>query len=424
MVTNIGYTNYSDLDKSRVQKRDSQEAIFANGKNDSLENETKSSNPFGEAATLELSGDCVKAKSVVSVKAAAANRTLKVGSRGDDVKQLQTNLNSLGYSAGTPDGIFGNGTKSAVVAFQKTYGLSSDGIAGNQTQSAISTALYYKNHNILSKGQSSTAVANLQSDLISLGFLSGKADGAFGARTEEAVKAFQRKYNLTVDGLAGSGTRNKIAEVKKGSTPTPTPTPNPGNGTGTVRNVPINTNYKNNSVNQTNADHVYSALINAGFTKEAAAGVMGNLDVEHAFSTDWSGDQGSVGIAQWRGDRKTNLENYAKNLGKDATDIAVQTAFMIESDMKSRLGEDGLNKLKTMTDYIDAADYFCDKFESPSSYKDKASWENGKYGPNYAQHGGEYMIKWERYTWSDQLQKYELDLGNRRSAAYYWYNNK
>ena len=172
-----------------------------------------------------------------------------------------------------------------------------------------------------------------------------------------------------------------------------------------------------------NATYVYSELIKAGFSKQSAAAVMGNLDVEHAFSTSWEGDQGSVGIAQWRGSRKADLEAYAKQQNGDVTDIKIQTSFMINVDMEKRLGKEGLQKLKNMTDYIDATDYFCDKFESPSSYKIREEWLNGKYGPNYAQHGGTYQIKWERYEWSDQLQKYELDLKKRRSAAKYWYDN-
>ncbi|MEZ3517065.1 MAG: peptidoglycan-binding protein [Lachnospiraceae bacterium] len=389
-------------------------------------NSTENKDPFGEAATLELTHDYVKEKAASAdmVSASrAATRTLKVGSRGDDVKTLQANLNLLGYNAGTPDGIFGNGTKNAVISFQKTYGLSADGIAGTNTLDAISTTVNRKNKNILSKGQVSNDVKDLQNNLITLGYLSGTADGAFGKNTENAVIAFQKKYGLTPDGLVGNTTRNKIKEIVSNNNPgTQEPNPKPTDN-GTIRNVPIDTNYKNKNVNIDNATYVYNELIKAGFTKQSAAAVMGNLDVEHAFSTSWEGDQGSVGIAQWRGSRKTDLETYAKQQNGDVTDIKIQTSFMINVDMEKRLGKEGLKKLKNMTDYIDAADYFCDKFESPSSYKSRDEWLNGKYGPNYAEHGGTYQIKWERYEWSDQLQKYELDLKKRRSAARYWYNN-
>lgn len=62
---------------------------------------------------------------------------LKIGSRGSDVKQLQSTLNSLGYNAGTADGIYGSRTAAAVKAYQQAMGLTADGLAGQQTLSTI-----------------------------------------------------------------------------------------------------------------------------------------------------------------------------------------------------------------------------------------------------------------------------------------------
>ena len=58
---------------------------------------------------------------------------LASGARGDDVVRLQTRLDELGYRPGSIDGIFGSGTRKAVVAFQKRNGLQADGSAGPQT---------------------------------------------------------------------------------------------------------------------------------------------------------------------------------------------------------------------------------------------------------------------------------------------------
>ena len=66
---------------------------------------------------------------------------LKVGSRGDEVKILQTQLNQLGYDAGKADGIFGTRTDNAVRAFQKAAGVTVDGIVGDNTRKAIEAAL-------------------------------------------------------------------------------------------------------------------------------------------------------------------------------------------------------------------------------------------------------------------------------------------
>lgn len=59
------------------------------------------------------------------------------GSNGEEVKQIQTKLRDWGYYKGTVDGIYGSGTYEAVKAFQKSNGLTADGIAGSQTLAAL-----------------------------------------------------------------------------------------------------------------------------------------------------------------------------------------------------------------------------------------------------------------------------------------------
>ncbi len=59
--------------------------------------------------------------------------TLKKGASGNITKLLQEKLVTLGYSTNGVDGIFGSGTYSAVREFQKTRGLSIDGIVGQNT---------------------------------------------------------------------------------------------------------------------------------------------------------------------------------------------------------------------------------------------------------------------------------------------------
>ena len=66
---------------------------------------------------------------------------LRKGMSGDDVRDLQEKLNSLGYDCGEADGIFGTRTFRAVVLFQEDHRLDTDGIAGRQTKTAIEAAL-------------------------------------------------------------------------------------------------------------------------------------------------------------------------------------------------------------------------------------------------------------------------------------------
>jgi GH24 family phage-related lysozyme (muramidase) len=68
---------------------------------------------------------------------AMADGILQRGERGPSVVNLQKRLADLGYKPGTPDGIFGYGTQSAVLAFQRASKLSADGIAGTKTLAAL-----------------------------------------------------------------------------------------------------------------------------------------------------------------------------------------------------------------------------------------------------------------------------------------------
>ena len=62
--------------------------------------------------------------------------TLKIGSRGDEVLNLQNMLNQQGYNL-TADGIFGTATQAAVKQYQQARGLAVDGIVGTNTWGAL-----------------------------------------------------------------------------------------------------------------------------------------------------------------------------------------------------------------------------------------------------------------------------------------------
>lgn len=61
----------------------------------------------------------------------------KIGSRGTEVRNIQTRLKRWGYYTGSVDGIYGTATKNAVIKFQKKNGLIPDGIAGPATLKKI-----------------------------------------------------------------------------------------------------------------------------------------------------------------------------------------------------------------------------------------------------------------------------------------------
>ena len=145
--------------------------------------------------------------------------SLRMGDSGSAVKDLQTKLKKLGYYDGTVDSTFGSGTYAAVKAFQKKYNLTADGVAGSETlkklDSAYKNADSDKDDDSLRKGATGSAVKDLQTKLKKLGFYNAYVDGSYGDTTVAAVKAFQKKYNLTADGVAGSETLKKLDSAYK-----------------------------------------------------------------------------------------------------------------------------------------------------------------------------------------------------------------
>ena len=61
----------------------------------------------------------------------------KNGSRGEEVRKIQTKLKNWGYYSGSVDGVYGWQTENAVKSFQKKNGLTVDGVAGEKTLNAM-----------------------------------------------------------------------------------------------------------------------------------------------------------------------------------------------------------------------------------------------------------------------------------------------
>lgn len=186
-----------------------------------------------------------------STAAAVIGVSLKLGSEGSAVRNVQTKLKSLGYYTGSVDGSYGTGTEEAVKAFQKANGLKADGKAGESTlnklysddvktaaqaratatpkprPTARPTATPYRTatplpagtwvkvtpapgediiYVTLRPGNYGTPVEKMQQELKDQGYYNGVVDGYFGDGTEAAVKKFQNKNGLNADGVAGPAT--------------------------------------------------------------------------------------------------------------------------------------------------------------------------------------------------------------------------
>ncbi|MCT4607525.1 MAG: spore cortex-lytic enzyme [Marinisporobacter sp.] len=138
--------------------------------------------------------------------------TLSWGSRGEEVKIVQTKLKNWGYYNGQIDGIFGKKTYQAVVWFQRKNGLAVDGKVGSQTRRVLGMPQK------LTTAKYNETVRLSQKKLKQWGYYTGAVDGIYGAYTYDAVVKFQRKNGLTADGIIGPATKRALGISEKSST--------------------------------------------------------------------------------------------------------------------------------------------------------------------------------------------------------------
>jgi peptidoglycan DL-endopeptidase CwlO len=124
-------------------------------------------------------------------------KLLRFGSRGAAVVRLQR---ALGIPA---DGIFGPQTRRAVRAYQSRHGLLVDGIVGPRTRSALFSS------ETSARVIRAWWVAPVQR---SLGV---PVDGLYGPVTRAAVRAYQTRHGLTVDGIVGPQTLGHLG-IRRG----------------------------------------------------------------------------------------------------------------------------------------------------------------------------------------------------------------
>ena len=177
------------------------------------------------------------------------DRTLREGMEGDDVLAVQIRLTSLGYYAGKLDGVYGSGTIAAMKAFQGRNKLTVDGVCGPNTVRVLFSSAAIdagstiqpepdpipsgKPTRILRPGDQGDEVKSVQARLQELGYYAGAIDGDYGSGTTEAVRIFQARNSLKVDGKVGPNTADKLYSTSaipawsgdSSATPTPTPTP-------------------------------------------------------------------------------------------------------------------------------------------------------------------------------------------------------
>ncbi|OKH50388.1 peptidoglycan-binding protein [Calothrix sp. HK-06] len=150
---------------------------------------------------------------------------LRQGAKGETVKELQkllfqyhmfVHLDNKGACVfpgeEVIDGIFGAKTTDAVKLFQNQMFLTHDGIVGDSTWKSL-----YKGVPIglpvLKKGSQGDLVNLIQERMSLEGYYKGIIDGNFGASTETAVKALQKRAGLTTDGAVGDQTWASLSKI-------------------------------------------------------------------------------------------------------------------------------------------------------------------------------------------------------------------
>ncbi|MBP5653326.1 MAG: peptidoglycan-binding protein [Lachnospiraceae bacterium] len=134
---------------------------------------------------------------------------LSFGDRSDVVLECQKRLKELGYLTTAPDGNYGNDTLAAVKLFQSRNNLVVDGYLGPSTRDVLDSGSAVPNGLLI--GDEGDTVKRVQQLLIKYGYMSNGSDtGYFGEVTDKAVKAFQKKNGLSVDGNVGAKTMAKL----------------------------------------------------------------------------------------------------------------------------------------------------------------------------------------------------------------------
>ena len=186
--------------------------------------------------------EIVRTNNIQAIPQSYPGSPLRQGDSGTAVFTLQRQLNRIAKDYPflgklTVDGVFGPRMVSTVKTFQRQFNLTADGVVGRQTWYKISY-IYVSVKDLaeltsegetssgtlsdgswggtaLRAGSTGSAVEQVQFWLNTLAqyesaLPSLAVDGRYGAATASAVRAFQRRYGLTVDGVVGRETWNAI----------------------------------------------------------------------------------------------------------------------------------------------------------------------------------------------------------------------
>ncbi|MBO4384751.1 MAG: peptidoglycan-binding protein [Clostridia bacterium] len=170
---------------------------------------TDSIKVFQRRNGLEVTGETDMACYSLLMSSAAKVYMASIGDEGTDIKEMQKRLYELDYlKSSALTGYFGEETEAAVREFQKRNHIEVDGMVGTETkellysEDAIAFSLYI--------GSTGDDVKMYQRTLYRLGYLNTEPDGVYGRDTVNAVKRFQERNDIIVDGHIGPTTKTML----------------------------------------------------------------------------------------------------------------------------------------------------------------------------------------------------------------------
>ena len=188
--------------------------------------------------------EIIRTNNIQSIPQSYPGSPLRQGSTGAAVFTLQRQLNRITKDYPflgllTVDGIFGRKMTETVKKFQRQFNLTADGVVGRSTWYKISyiyvsvkdlaeltsegetfsgtlpDGSWNFGSSVLKQGSTGSEVEQMQFWLSTLAqyessIPSVTVDGVYGSGTAAAVRAFQRRYGLTVDGIVGRTTWTEL----------------------------------------------------------------------------------------------------------------------------------------------------------------------------------------------------------------------
>ncbi|MBR3018492.1 MAG: peptidoglycan-binding protein [Clostridia bacterium] len=252
-----------------------------------------------------------------------------------------------------------------------------------------------KNISTLRSGSSGDEVEELQAILNAKYGANLEVDGVFGAKTEAAVKAFQKAKGLSADGVVGPKTRAALGLVFDQSMNVPDKP---------AQDVP-DTNVGDN------ASRIWDGLSLGINNPYAVAGIMGNLyaesslnpnnltsngnkalgmtDAEYTAAVDngaytadqFANDGYAYGLAQWcYRTRKAALLAHVKKLGASIGDLAAQVSFLLAELLTYK---SVWNTITNATSVQEASDAVLLGYEKPANQSDSVKRLRASYGQKY-----------------------------------------